>query len=58
VLPLRDVRAGGYVDYATLRDMTRFLASNNKSIRADRKQLRSMGLYIARAAVALPWSGR
>jgi uncharacterized membrane protein len=51
-------RAGGYVDFVSLRDMTRYLASNNPSIQSNRKQLRTLGIYAARAAIALPWSGR
>jgi uncharacterized membrane protein len=50
--------AGGYVDFISLRDMTRYLASNNPSIQSNRKQLRTLGIYAARAAIALPWSGR
>lgn len=50
--------AGGYVDFVSLRDMTRYLASNNHSIQSNRKQLRTLGIYAARAAIALPWSGR
>jgi len=49
---------GGYVDFATMRDMTRYLASNNRSIQAHRKQLRSLASYAVRAAIVLPWSGR
>jgi len=49
---------GGYVDFISLRDMTRYLASNNPSIQSNRKQLRTLGIYAARAAIALPWSGR
>jgi hypothetical protein len=46
------------VDFEGLRDMTRYLASNNPSIQANRKQLRALSAYTVRAAVALPWSGR
>lgn len=49
---------GGYVDFEGLRDVTRYLASNNPSIQANRKQLRALSAYTVRSAIALPWSGR
>jgi len=48
---------GGYVDFEAMRDMTRVLASNNPRVQSDIRRLRSLGSFIVRAAVALPWSG-
>ena len=39
--------AGGYVDFTSLRDMTRLLASNNPQVQVQRSKLRSLALMLS-----------
>jgi hypothetical protein len=51
-------QTGGYVDFLSLRDMTRYLNSRSRTINEKRSSLRSLAQFAVRSAVALPWSGR